>query len=103
MYARRLGRRKDKKMSDESAEFKEISAEDIAEASRYRVVVYWSEEDQVFIGEIPELYGARTHGDSVPEAAEMAVEVAAMWLSTARELGWAIPTPMSMQPATLAS
>jgi predicted RNase H-like HicB family nuclease len=35
---------------------------------KYEVIIFWSEEDQVFIAEVPELPGCSAHGDS-PETA----------------------------------
>lgn len=74
-------------------DFGDITSEQIAEARHYRVEVHWSPEDQVFIAEAPELRGAKTHADTPAEAVEMAHEVAALWLSTARYMGWTIPAP----------
>src|SRR5918996_4015960 len=51
--------------------------EELAEASRYEIVIHWSEEDQVYIASVPELTGVVTHGNTPAEAAENAVEVAA--------------------------
>ena len=70
-----------------------ITPEQLAEASKYSILIRWSQEDQIFIAEVPELSGAKTHGASVIEAAEMVTEVAALWLDMARELGWNIPVP----------
>lgn len=30
---------------------------------KYEVIIYWSDEDQVFIAEVPELPGCAAHGD----------------------------------------
>ena len=35
---------------------------------KYEVIIYWSNEDQVFVAEVPELPGCMAHG-STPEAA----------------------------------
>ena len=68
-----------------------ITPDQLAEASQYSIVIRWSPEDQIFIAEVPELNGAKTHGASAAEAAEMVTEVAALWLDMARDLGWDIP------------
>jgi predicted RNase H-like HicB family nuclease len=57
-----------------------FTAEELAEASRYEIVIHWSEEDQVYITSVPELAGTKTHGNSPAEAAEKGVEVAAHWI-----------------------
>ncbi len=35
---------------------------------RYEISIYWSDEDQVFIAEAPELPGCMAHGATRPEA-----------------------------------
>lgn len=70
-----------------------ITPELLAEASRYSMLIRWSDADQIFIAEIPELKGARTHGATAAEAAEMVTEVAAIWLELAHEMKWDIPAP----------
>jgi predicted RNase H-like HicB family nuclease len=70
-----------------------FTAEELAEASRYEIVIQWSEEDQVFIASVPELRGAKTHGNTPAEAAEKAVEVAASWIYGSRQLGHEVPEP----------
>lgn len=70
-----------------------LSPELLAEASRYSMLIRWSDADQIFIAGTPELKGARTHGATAAEAAEMVTEVAAIWLEMAREMKWEIPAP----------
>ncbi len=60
---------------------------------RYEVIIYWSEEDQAFIAEIPELPGCAADGRSHREALECVELVAREWIETARELGREIPEP----------
>ncbi|TVQ33316.1 MAG: type II toxin-antitoxin system HicB family antitoxin [Phycisphaeraceae bacterium] len=60
---------------------------------KYEVIIYWSEEDQAFIAEVPELAGCMADGDSKAEALANAEKVAAEWIETAKELGRPIPTP----------
>lgn len=60
---------------------------------RYEVVLYWSEVDQAFIGEVPELPGCAADGPSYAAALEAVEVVIAEWVQTARELGRPIPTP----------
>lgn len=79
-----------------SIDFGEITPEELAEASRYQIVITWSDEDHIFIAEVPELPGVMTHGNTLAEAAEMAAESAALWLSAARHFGHPIPEPMAL-------
>lgn len=38
---------------------------------RYEIIIYWSEEDQEFIAEVPELAGCLADGTSYSEALAM--------------------------------
>jgi predicted RNase H-like HicB family nuclease len=60
---------------------------------RYEVILYWSEPDQAFIGEVPELPGCAADGPTYAAALENVEAVIATWIATARELGRPIPTP----------
>ena len=60
---------------------------------RYEVIIYWSEEDQVFVAEVPELPGCAAHGDAPEIALSQAQEAISLWLDTAREFGDPIPAP----------
>lgn len=61
--------------------------------TKYEIILYWSEEDQAFIAEVPELPGCAVDGSSRQEALANAETVITEWLETARELGRAIPEP----------
>jgi predicted RNase H-like HicB family nuclease len=61
--------------------------------SKYAIVLYWSEEDEAFIAEVPELPGCAADGPTRQEALTNAETVISEWLETARELGRAIPPP----------
>ena len=60
---------------------------------KYEVIIYWSEDDQAFIAEVPELSGCIADGPTKAEALAAAERVAEEWIETARELGRAIPQP----------
>ena len=80
-------------MDPELAGAKPFSEEELADARRYSLVIQWSPEDAVFIAEVPQLPGAKTHGATPAEAAEMAAEVAALWIRMAKLWHEAIPEP----------
>ncbi|TVS08111.1 MAG: type II toxin-antitoxin system HicB family antitoxin [Planctomycetaceae bacterium] len=61
--------------------------------SRYEIVLYWSEEDQAFIAEVPELPGCAADGTTYQEAVANAELVIEEWIETARDLGRSIPQP----------
>ena len=60
---------------------------------RYEIILYWSEEDQAFIAEVPELAGCAADGATRQEAIANAEVIIAEWLETARTLGRPIPEP----------
>lgn len=60
---------------------------------RYETIIYWSEEDQSFIAEVPELPGCMAHGSSQESALAKGQEAIQLWLDTAKEFGDAIPEP----------
>lgn len=60
-------------------------------AMRHGVRISWSDEDRVFIAEVPELPGCMAHGETREEALEQAREAMALWLEAAREHGDPVP------------
>lgn len=60
---------------------------------RYEIILYWSEDDAVFIAEVPELPGCMAHGDTQDEALHQAQQAMAAWIEVARETGRAVPEP----------
>ncbi len=61
--------------------------------NRYEVIIYWSEEDQAFVAEVPELPGCAAHGSTQEAALANAQEAIALWIETAREFSDPIPVP----------
>ena len=60
---------------------------------KYEIILYWSNEDQVFIAEVPELPGCMAHDSSQEAALAQANEAIQLWLDTAREFGHPVPEP----------
>lgn len=60
---------------------------------KYEIILYWSEADQAFIAEVPELPGCAADGATYQEAVANAEVIIQEWIETARELGRPIPTP----------
>lgn len=59
----------------------------------YEIILYWSEEDGVFVAEVPELPGCAAHGDTQEEGLANAKEAMQLWVDTAKEFGDPIPEP----------
>ena len=60
---------------------------------RYEIVVYWSEEDEAFIAEAPELPRCAADGTTYEEALKDLEVVMQEWIETATELGRPVPEP----------
>lgn len=60
---------------------------------KYEVIIYWSDEDQAFIAELPELPGCIAHGESQESALKSAQEAIQLWIDTANEFGEPVPVP----------
>lgn len=60
---------------------------------RYEIIIYWSEEDQAFIAEVPELPGCAADGSTYQEALQNVELIMQEWIETAKELERTIPQP----------
>ena len=60
---------------------------------KYEIIIYWSDEDQVFVAEVPELPGCMAHGDTQDAALANAQEATQLWIDTANEFGDTVPEP----------
>ncbi len=60
---------------------------------RYEVIIYWSDEDQAFIAEVPELPGCAADGATYAEAISNVEVMIREWIETAQELGRPVPEP----------
>ncbi|HEX9867296.1 MAG TPA: type II toxin-antitoxin system HicB family antitoxin [Candidatus Tectomicrobia bacterium] len=60
---------------------------------KYEIIIYWSDEDQVFVAEVPELLGCMAHGDTQEAALANAKEAIRLWIETAREFSDPVPEP----------
>lgn len=60
---------------------------------QYEVIRYWSQEDEAFIAEAPELPGCMADGAPSQEALANAEITIHSWIETAQELGHPIPEP----------
>ncbi len=60
---------------------------------KYQLVIYWSEIDNAYLVEVPELTGCMADGATYQEAVNNAELIIQEWLETACELGRTIPEP----------
>ena len=59
----------------------------------YHINIFWSDEDQCYVADIPDLEYCSAFGDTAREALEQVEIAKAAWLTTAREVGRPIPEP----------
>ena len=60
---------------------------------KYEVIIYWSQEDQAFIAEVPELPGCAADGETYQEALQNVEVIMQQWIETAQQLGRIVPQP----------
>lgn len=60
---------------------------------KYEIIIYWSDEDNAFIAEVPELPGCMADGKNYQEAIANVEQIASEWIETAQALGRSIPFP----------
>jgi predicted RNase H-like HicB family nuclease len=60
---------------------------------KYEVIIYWSQDDEAFVAEVPELPGCAADGPTPRDALESVQVIAREWIETARDLGRPIPEP----------
>ena len=60
---------------------------------KYERIIYWPEQDQKFIVEVPELAGCMADGETAAEALENVETVISEWIETAKAIGREIPVP----------
>ncbi|MHB1376215.1 MAG: type II toxin-antitoxin system HicB family antitoxin [Candidatus Humimicrobiaceae bacterium] len=60
---------------------------------KYEIIIYWSNEDEAYIAEVPELPGCMADGKTYNELLENVTQVIKEWMATARELSREIPKP----------
>lgn len=60
---------------------------------KYEIIIFWSNDDDSFVAEIPELPGCTAHGDTYEAALNNAQDAIQLWLDTAKKHGDPIPEP----------
>ena len=61
--------------------------------THYEIVLYWSDEDGLFVADVPELPGCMAHGETQESALANIKAAMALWLDTAEKCGDEIPQP----------
>ena len=61
---------------------------------KYEIIIFWSDEDQAFIADVPQLPGCMAHGSSQEEALKNINEAVQLWTDTVLEFGDPVPEPV---------
>lgn len=61
-------------------------------------IIYWSNENGMFVADAPELPGCTTRGNTQEAALQHISEAIEVWLETAQEFGYSIPGPKGERP-----
>ena len=67
--------------------------ESIQQIMKYGVILQWSDEDDAFIAQVPELPGCAADGETYQEALTNVEAIIEEWIETAQSLGRSIPEP----------
>ena len=59
---------------------------------KYEVIIYWSNDDEAFIAEVPELPGCAADGATYAEVLANLEIIIDEWIETAQSIGRPIPT-----------
>ena len=62
-------------------------------ADLYEKIVYWSEQDEVFVGTCPELFHGGVHGDDPVEVFKELCDVVDEWVEIFKNDGKPLPEP----------
>lgn len=60
---------------------------------KYETILYWSDADEAYIAEVPELSGCMADGATAAEALQNSERIVREWIETAVELGRTVPQP----------
>ncbi len=61
----------------------------------FEIIIFWSDEDQAFIADVPELPGCMAHGDTHEAALAEAKNAMNLWMETAQSAGRTVPQARS--------
>jgi len=61
--------------------------------SKYEIIIYWSDQDEAFIAEVPELAGCMADGETYQDTLANAEIIINEWIEAAKEIGREIPEP----------
>jgi predicted RNase H-like HicB family nuclease len=60
---------------------------------KYEIIIYWDDQDRIYVADVPELPGCSAHGDTYDDALKNIKEAIKLWIDTANEFGDPVPEP----------
>ena len=60
---------------------------------KYAIVIFWSDDDDLYIAYAPELPGCMAHGDTYEDALKNITDAMNFWIETVQEIGKPVPKP----------
>jgi predicted RNase H-like HicB family nuclease len=64
---------------------------------KYEVIIYWTDEDEAFVADVPELPGCAARGATQEAALSNAQYAIRLWIDTTKEFGDPVPEPKGRQ------
>jgi predicted RNase H-like HicB family nuclease len=68
---------------------------------QYALVIWYSEQDEAYLVQVPELPGCMADGKTPEEATQAAQTAIRLWIEGARKMGRPIPQPAQARDAAL--
>ena len=65
--------------------------------NRYQILVSWSDDDQLYVAQVPDLHGCMAHGESEAEAIRAARQAIELYIDDLTECGEPVPEPKDYQ------
>lgn len=60
---------------------------------KYEIIIFWSEPDNTYVTEVPELPGCMADGSTMSEALKNTEWIISEWIEAAKETGRPVPEP----------
>jgi predicted RNase H-like HicB family nuclease len=60
---------------------------------KYEIIIYWDNQDGIYVADVPELPGCSAHGGTYDDALNNIKEAIQLWIDTAKEFGDPVPEP----------
>jgi predicted RNase H-like HicB family nuclease len=72
----------------------EVEVASLARDDRFAINIFWSDEDDCYVADVPDLSFCSAFGGSPEEALRKVLVAKSLWLDVAKESGKPIPQPV---------